>query len=300
MRTLIPFFSLLLSVLSSFAQPNKLVNAQNFLQSGELDKAKSEIDLAALHERTEANEKTWRYRGDIYFALYTSQNEQYKSLEKEPLKIASKSYQQALEIDPDGRYQKEIHEKLMIIGNYGLNEGVADYNKGDYKRALANFVISINAAQAVGKIDTLAIYNAGLAAEKSGDQINAIYYYKRCVDLGYQGPACCLFIIDQYRQEGNESAAINQINDCQERFPKDPQMKIAALNYYLKSGNNEKAKVLLNESIQNDLENAVLHLTLGALLQNEGDLNGAIASYNKSLAIDPNYFDPIYNLGALY
>jgi len=115
---------LLLSVLSSFAQPNKLVNAQNFLQSGELDKAKSEIDLAALHERTEANEKTWRYRGDIHFALYTSQNEQYKSLEKEPLKIASKSYQQALEIDPDGRYQKEIHEKLMIIGNYGLNECV--------------------------------------------------------------------------------------------------------------------------------------------------------------------------------
>src|SRR5210317_1370656 len=143
MRTLIPFFSLLLSVLSSFAQPNKLVNAQNFLQSGELDKAKTEIDLAALHERTEANEKTWRYRGDIYFALYTSQNEQYKSLEKEPLKITSKSYQQALEIDPDGRYQKEIHEKMMIIGNYGLNEGVADYNKGDYKRALANFVISI-------------------------------------------------------------------------------------------------------------------------------------------------------------
>ncbi len=77
-------------------------------------------------------------------------------------------------------------------------------------------------------------------------------------------------------------------------------MKIAALNYYLKSGNNEKAKVLLNESIQNDLENAVLHISLGALLQNEGDLNGSIASYNKSLAIDPNYFDPIYNLGALY
>jgi len=76
-------------------------------------------------------------------------------------------------------------------------------------------------------------------------------------------------------------------------------MIIDELNELLGSGKTTEAMSLIEEAIQLDPENASLHFALGSAKEGMKDFNSAKASYQKALDIDPDYFDALYNLGAM-
>src|SRR5687767_5296244 len=50
----------------AFAQNSAVTQAAIYLKSGTLDKAKTEIDKAVVHEKTAANAKAWFIKGEVY------------------------------------------------------------------------------------------------------------------------------------------------------------------------------------------------------------------------------------------
>lgn len=62
---------------------------------------------------------------------------------------------------------------------------------------------------------------------------------------------------------------------------------------------NLKARRCYEAAIAADRENPNPHNALGVLLQDEGDVKGALAAYREALRVDPTYVDAHYNAGAL-
>ena len=85
----------------SFAQKSQVVSAWNYLNNGELDKAKTSINTATNDEVTKIMAKTWYYRGNIYLAIY---NDTTRKPAKEfaDLTEAYNSYKKAKEFDTKG------------------------------------------------------------------------------------------------------------------------------------------------------------------------------------------------------
>ncbi|HNU58251.1 MAG TPA: hypothetical protein PKN30_16805, partial [Flavobacteriales bacterium] len=89
------------------AQNANVVSAYNYMQDGELAKAVEYIEPAILDAKTGANEKTWRYRGDIYRLIVMGEDAALKSQFPEAMDKAVESYLKANELDTKGSYKTE-------------------------------------------------------------------------------------------------------------------------------------------------------------------------------------------------
>lgn len=282
------------------AQPANVVNAHNYMKSGELDKAKEAIDKAAFHEKTMGNSKTWRYRGDIYYMLFSSTKPEYMALEPYPAEVCFESYKKAKELDPMGSYNKKMDQTLRIIQNMALNNGVVDFNERKYDLAFDKFVTSVVIAEHMGVIDSLAIFNCAITSERAGKIDQAITWYRKCMDIGYRPADCCGFIIFMLQSEKRDDEVLTQIRECRTKFPDDLNIILTELNYYLKEGKFEEAAANLKAVLKNNPNNEILHFSLGTVLDILGNKENAMASYNEALRLNPDYFDANYNTGALY
>lgn len=300
MRKLFILFLLVGTAGVAYAQPANVVNAYNYMKSNDLDKAKEAIDKAVVHPKTSVKSKTWRYRGDIYYKLFSSTDPKFQALEENPAGVAYESYKKAKELDSKGSYNKEMDQNLRVMQNIALNNGVADFNDKNYEKAYAKFVTSADIAEHLGRIDSLAVFNCALASERGGKTDRAIGWYKKCMEINYRPADCCGFIIFMLQQEKRDDEALAQVRECRAQFPDDQNMIITELNYYLKEGKFDDAAKNLRAAITNDPNNEVLHFSLGTVLDNQGKKEEAKTSYLKALELKEDYFDANYNLGALY
>jgi tetratricopeptide (TPR) repeat protein len=282
------------------AQPENLINAYNYYRTGELSKAKITIDKATLHERTMNNTKTWRYRGDIYLAILNSPKPELHALHPNPALIAYESYMKAKELDPNGSNNSEMDQKLYLIQNMSLNKGVAEFNEKNYDLAYEKFYLSVIIADNLGRIDSLAVYNCGLAAERGGQTDLAIEWYNRCLDINYRPVDMCSFIIFLLQQADRHQEAKEKVYECRSKFPDDQNLIVSELNIFLRDGDYEAAERNLLAALANDPDNHILHFSLGSILDNQGRKEEAEASYLRALMFKEDYFDANYNLGALY
>ncbi len=70
--------------------------------------------------------------------------------------------------------------------------------------------------------------------------------------------------------------------------------------YYLQSGNTIEADKYLKTAIEKDPTNPDLYFAKGNVLEKNGNIKEAVATYQKALEISPKYFNAYYNLGVIY
>jgi len=302
MKNLFVLLLFVVGTASSYAQTNNIVNAYNYMQSGELYKARGYIEKAAVHIKTKEKPKTWKYRGDIYYRIFSSTLPEDKTLESNPASIAFDSYKKAKELYvKDKKIEiSDIDQKLGIMQNIVLNRGVSDYNERKYELAFSKFETSAGISEYLGAIDSLAAFNCALASERGGKNERAIKWYRKCMEINYRAPDCCSIVILLLKKENRENEAIAQIQKCRTKFPNDYNLIKAELNYHLKSGDYVAATKNLKKAIEFEPKNSELYFTLGTALDKQGISSEAINSYLKAIELDSNYFDAYYNLGALY
>jgi hypothetical protein len=111
-----------------YGQQAAVTNAVLYHQSGELDKAKEQIDLAITDEKTKVQAKTWYYRGLIYADLVTTMNPNFKALTNDPLKQSFESLLKAKTLDPaQGEYYRQSDYKLKELWGEAINTGGVSY-----------------------------------------------------------------------------------------------------------------------------------------------------------------------------
>ena len=152
--------------------------------------------------------------------------------------------------------------------------------------------------------DTSALVNAALAYQKADMFEEALKNYQDLQNLGYDQVDLYKNMAACYSGLGDDEKSLNMIQLGLEKFPGDAGMIIEKVNVYLKQGKGEEAIADLNKLHELDPENASILFILGTIYGDDSheifDSEKAINYYTEAINLNPNYYDAIYNLGAMY
>lgn len=221
-----------------------------------------------------------------------------------PLQVSFESLKKAQEIDVNGKKNKKFAELYTRLKGLFVTEGSNCYSFKNYNCAFNSFdkVITIGTLPILNQKDTAIYYYAALSAQLAGNNQVAIDLYKKTIDLGFTSEGNAYSNIDQsFKALGDSESGLPFLEQGFTKFPKNQNVLISLINYYLNK-NEDPSKVItyIDKAINDDPQNASLYFAKGTLYDKLNDFDKAIETYQKSIESDPKFFDPCFNLGALY
>ena len=268
--------------------------------------------------------KMYFYRGVVYLDYLMMSafdqnilNEISNNGEQNIKEATFESFKNCLELDVKNQWKSDITNKVRTYRNISINSGVDFFQKKNYQNAYESFKIAVEMYSVITLTDTLAMINAALSAEKMKNYDEAFNYYKMCADHNYGvGAEMYQSMIRALNanEVKNEEQILSVIQEGKLRFPKDYVLNIEEFNYWYSKGNNEKAQLALENAIESDPTNKILHFNIGVTYDNISNkyhnenkhevafqyMNKAIVGYENAIKLDRTYVDAYYNLGALY
>ncbi len=322
MKKLVLLTLLFFTATIGFSQKNQVVSAFNYHKSGKLDKAKEAIDKASVHPKTISMAKTWYYRGNIYIDIYNSTNEEYKKLDPDALNVSYAAYQKALELDEKKNYYVEILARMPMVGESFFNYGANLYNLGqtalneqdtitanqEFGKAVDAFENAYKIYKDAGSEDSLTIYYIAVAAELGQDYDKAKESLETLVAMNYPEPGIYSSLASIYYNQDHDVGK----TDGRTKYPENLSLLLNETNFLLAEKQTDKALNNLELAARIDTTNATIFFAIGANYNQIVDDSAtsfemkkiafvkAVDAYNRSIKINPDYFDPNYNMGALY
>ncbi|GAB1452506.1 hypothetical protein MASR2M47_25620 [Draconibacterium sp.] len=304
--------AMVLAFSSAFAQKGKVTTAQSLKDAGKIAEAYAAIEEAIDESNSKAEKsipwpKTWEVRGEIFQAIGQSTDENVKKLSADPLTEALNSYKKALELDSKGSNSKSVKIKLTLLTNDLTNQAVNAFQVEDYNKALTSFeqIMEINNMPVVKSdspdaVDTVIIFNAGLAAYNAENYNKAIEYYKESAKYGYNGAKTYSLIGASYQMMNDTTSALKALQEGYEKYPEDNAILESMIQIYMDLDKTDEALGYLEKAIAQDPTKPRYYFAQGALYEKMGNEQKAIETYKKTMEIDPEFFNAYYNLGALY
>lgn len=102
-----------------------------------------------------------------------------------------------------------------------------------------------------------------------------------------------------YREVNQPSRAEKLLADARKESPKDLDLMLIELDYYLKSNNMVKAEVLMNEAISVAPDNYEVIYTIAHVNLKADKVNEAKSLFERVIKINPQYIDAYISLGEL-
>lgn len=312
MKQTIILLAFLFTFSAAFAQKGKVTTAQNLKETGKLDKAWETIEEAVdpANEKAEKSipwPKTWEVRGEIYQAIGQSKDENIKKLSDDPLTVALESYKKALELDEKDKFSNSVKIKLTLLTNDLTNQAIQAFNDEDYNKALKSFeqILDIQNVDVVradnpDAIDTVILFNSGLAAFSAENYEKAIMYYGEAAKYGYNGARTYVTLASSHLALKDTTSALGALQEGFEKYPEDNMVLENMIQIYMDLDKTDDAMKYLELAIDQDPTVPRYYFALGALYEKVGDEGNAIKTYEKTIEVAPDYRDAYYNLGALY
>ncbi len=312
MKRTIILLAFVFTVSGAFAQKGKVTSAQNLKDTGKLEKALETIEGAVDSANPKAAKsipwpKTWEVRGEVYQAIFQSQDDNIKKLSDDPLTAAYESYTKALELDVKDKFSKSVKIKLTLLTNDLTNQAVQAFQDEDYNKALKSFEqilaiqnIEIIKADNPDAVDTVILFNSGLAAFNAEDYDKAIKYYGEAAKYGYNGARTYSLIANSYQQKGDTLGSLEVLKEAFQKYPEDNGIVTSMVSIYMELKKTDEAMKYLELAIEQDPNNVTYYFAQGSLHEQLGEETEAIKSYENAIEIDAEFFNAHYNLGALY
>jgi len=303
---------MVISISLAFGQKALRQTASNYLKEGKLDKALESINQCIQDPSTAQDPKAWFIRGNIYSEIANSKDEKYKALEADPLAKALESYKKATQFDEKKEYTEDIFLKVKWQRDQYFNQAVDAYGKKDYKGAMVSFDKSYSSLAAINVPDTLSLFYAATCASLANERNQAKTYFVDLLKLKAKSVNIYVSLSELYRQEKDSGAALAVIREGQKMYPGNMSLFLAETNIYLTFGNTTKALSNLQAAAKKDSANPSIYYALGTIYNKlvddttlKPDLRDqmytlAEGAYKKSIQLKPDYFDPVFNLAALY
>lgn len=227
-----------------------------------------------------------------------------KPVYEDALAKALEAYKKAYEIDVKHSKDKDVVSGLKNVAMKYLDEGMTQYMLGNIKAANASFRAASAASETtpLNVIDTTATYNAGFTSWSLQDYSSAVTYFKKCIDAKYfeEGEVFAK-LADCYTKLDDNENAKNTLEEGFKTFPQSQSILIGLINFYLESGDDtDRLFTLLDEAKKNEPNNASLYYVEGNIHNQLGDTEAAIAAYEESNKVDPNYEYGFIGIGILY
>lgn len=313
MKKTILLITFLVAVAGAYAQKGKVASAQTLKDSQKLEKALEAINEAIDPKNDKAEKsidwpKTWEVRGDIYRAVYQSKDANVKKLATDPLGTALESYKKALELDEKGKNANAVKISLTLLVSDFTDQAVKAFGENKYEAALASFksILEIEGlplmqeADKGAAVDTVIIFNAGLAAYNAEKYEEAVKFYKEAAKYEYNGARTYELIASSYINMQDTAQALTTLNEGFEKSPENSAILVLMINIYLNANKVDDAMKYLDLAINQDPENASFYFARGSLYDKIGQQDNAIIAYEKAIELKQDYFDAYYNLGAIY
>jgi tetratricopeptide (TPR) repeat protein len=181
------------------------------------------------------------------------------------------------------------------------------FNNEDYKKALAAFekILEVNDMPLIKNdnpdaIDTVIIFNTGLAAYNAQEYDKAIKYYSEAAKYGYNGARTYSLIANSYQQNNDTANALQTLKEGFEKYPEDNGVLTSLIQIYLDQKKSEDAMKYLDMAIEQDPSNRIFYFVKGTLFESLDDDEKAISWYEKAIEKSSDYYDANFNLGVLY
>ena len=270
--------------------------------------------------------KMYYYRGMIYldYIMMASMDEgimkELEAMEEEQLELASfGSLKKCIELDTKNQWKSDVNRRIESLRAIMFNAGAEMFNQKNYEAAYDAFDGSVKMYDVLSKPDTLAMINAALAAENLNRFDEAFSYYKMCADNNYGKGAemyqSMIRVLNSPKNENKDDQKIlSVIEEGKNKFPNDFVLNVEEFNFWYNKGDNEKAQQALQNAIEADPTNKILHFNIGVTYDNLAKteheaknhekafeyIEKAVTGYKSAIELDDKYVDAYYNLGALY
>lgn len=289
---------------SIFAQKGKVTQAISYFTSGKLKEAKEMIDVAIEHEACVNWDKAYFTKGQIYQAIYESDNKDYKKLDPNALNKAWDAYQKVIELDVKQKYPKKLGTQYQNLIFDFTNQAVGYYNAQNFKDALKSFerVLEIQKSPFITegnepKVDTVIMFNAAVAAQKANDFATAERLFKETLKYNYEAAKTYPVLAAVLKEQGKEEEAIEYLHKGYEANPENVDILVELINYYLFGGKPEEAERYLDAAIKQAPNNPSFYRAKGNLYEKMNKMDQAEAMYRKALELNPKDYTAQLNIG---
>jgi len=250
-----------------------------------------------------------------------------KEFQNKNLLSSLESFKKAIEYDIKKKYYEDIINRLHRQRNNLYNLGAGAYNQAinavnanqpefaieNYRSAMNYFAGAVDVLAVADLVDTTAMLNTALCATFAKDYENAKKYYFMLLEKNHKTPSLFVRLSSIYREQEDLENALKIIQQGKEAFPGDPDIFLGELNVFLTFNLRDQALSKLLKYIETDTTNYSIYFALGTVYDKivndtiitdeavkEDAFEKAIKAYNRSLTLNPEYFDAYINIGALY
>lgn len=293
------------------AQKKDRTDAYMYNKNGQYEKAMISIEKCINHEqflgmKPNDQSQAWLYRASIYQNILQSPDEAVRNLAPNANELVYESLMKCME-NPAyvNENKQEIITRVNAVMNSYYTAGADAYNVGNFAEAAPDFKKAYDIAKSLGSPDANDMLNlAATAALRAEDYQTALDYFTEMKNNGVDDVNIYKHLAASYHGLGNDEKAFEMINEGLAKYPGDAAMIIEKVNVNLKQGKGQDAINDLLELKKLDPTNASIPFILGTIYGDESsdiyDSAKAIEYYEEAISINPEYYDAIYNLGAIY
>jgi tetratricopeptide (TPR) repeat protein len=304
--------AVLLTANVMMAQKKDRTDAYMYNKNGQYEKAMVSIEKCVNHEqflgmKPNDQSQAWLYRAAIYQNILQSGDEALMAKAPNALEVVYESLMNCMK-NPDflQENKQEIYQRVGSVMNTYYTKGADAYNAGNFAEAAPMFKKAYDIAKSLGSPDANDMLNlAATSALRAEDYNTALSYFMELKNSGVDNVDIYRHLAACYNGLGNGEKAMEMINAGLEKNPGDANLILEKVNAYLKEGKGSEAIEDLNKLHELDPNNAQLLFVLGTIYGDENngevfDSDKAVKYYEDAIKIKPDYYDAIYNLGALY
>jgi len=263
------------------------------LSINELNTAQSAIDRAIENEKTNELAETWVYYALIYadLALLDTTEAAMATYQK-----ALDGRDKAISLDADNEHAENLGALNSMLAQFELNKGAMAWEEGNYSEAYDSFEKGLTYLPG----DTTLLYYAGIAAINDNKFDKAVSKYVELVPIDeYSNNRQIVLDASRlYLQLGDTTNALKYAQIATEKYPEDAEIATHNIELNLMAGNEEAILETLQKQAERSPNDKALQYYLGIAQASLNQNDEAIASYQKALAIDPDYLEANINLGA--
>jgi len=295
-----------------------------------LTEAKDLIDGAINSPELSQSVKAWQTYGEVYSEVINSEV-RVLALSQEPVVMNKdattktvKGYKKAYGLSEKGFEKRDALKGMSAILNNVSYLASVMLTGHEYANAYAAFEALITGVDFLVANDEESIFTtedeflqqvywAGIAAISIPDNAEAEKQFMRLYKADYDSPDVYSTLYDIRKESGDVEGAAAILQEGMAKYPEDKGLMFAEINDALAKGDLDILEGKLKAAIETDPENITIPTTLGNVYDQmyqqaiaDEDFEKADMYYENAkiyfeiaLALDSEYFDAVYMMGAL-
>jgi tetratricopeptide (TPR) repeat protein len=311
MKKLMILLAVLLTANVMMAQKKDRTDAFMYNKNGQYEKAMMSIEKCINHEQFHGMKPhdqatAWLYRATIYQNIIQSEDESLKAKAPDALEKVYESLMKCMENKSFMEENRdEIITRVNAVMNSYYNEGANAFDAGNYEAAIPQLKKAYDIAASLGIPESVDMLKyAAFACIKAKEYDKAIEYYELLHSTGYEGEDLYHHLASAYLGKDDKEQAAKAIADGIAKFPNSEGLIRENVNLKLSEGKGTEAVADLEQLLETRPDDVTLMFALGTIYGDDTkdmfDGDKAIDYYTRAINAKPDYYDAIYNLGALY